>query len=309
MSKQLDLQDNLQRTNYLSTLLLKTFNNIRAEKTLDTQNGTYLSKKNIILFVANMLCRSYYILKTESSCANVFSNIHTGKLKFSSYSKSEQVEYRYFLGRFYLSKEQLSRAFDHLTWAFKNCLSNTPQQRLILKYLISASMLLGKLPSEHLLSAFDLTRQYSPLVKALKTGNYAAFMRYLEGPCKEWYIRNHLMFLFKSRAPIILLRQLMYKIYVFSGNNDTLTFSTVQAALALSMANTPNGWYDETKDKGHEMTENVFITLIHQGFIKGNIYTRRGVVKLRDKSPFPAISEVHHLNSQTLYPLDQWLEN
>lgn len=120
-------------------------------------------------------------------------------------------------------------------------------------------MLLGKLPSEHLLSAFDLTRQYSPLVKALKTGNYAAFMRYLEGPCKEWYIRNHLMFLFKSRAPIILLRQLMYKIYVFSGNNDTLTFSTVQFALALSMANTPNGWYDETKDKGHEMTENVLL--------------------------------------------------
>lgn len=313
-SRQLDANDTLQRTNYLSTLLLKMFNNIRAEKALNTNSGQFLSKKNIILFVANMLCRSYYMLKTEPSCANVFSNIHTANLKFSSYSKSEQVEYRYFLGRFYLSKEQLSRAYDHLAWAFTNCLPRTPQQRLILKYLIPSSMLLGRLPTQHLLRMFQLDAQYGPLCTALKSGNYAQFFNYLEGPYKEWYINIRIMFLFRSRAPIVLLRQLMYRTWSIWRQSQPpneagiLYFSVVRPAVKLSMGQTPYGWYNEQEDENNEVTENIFITLIHQGFTKGNIYSRKGLVKLRNKDPFPSIADVHQLNSRTIYPTDQWLE-
>lgn len=321
-------EDQLHRTNYLSTLLLKMFNNIRAEKTLENAPGgnnsnDYLSKKNIILFVANMLCRSYYTLHTESSCANVFSNIHTAKLTFSAYSKSEQVEYRYFLGRHYLSKEQLSRAYDHLDWAFRNCLPRTNQQRLVLVYLIPASMLLGKLPRPELLRMFNLENQYGPLVSALKAGNCAKFFGCLEqeqkvGGYKEWYIKKRVMFLFKNRAPIVLLRQVVFKAYQACEKKNILRLGVAQSALRLSTKGMPYGWFDDSNneisntnpgcDENFEVTENVFITLIHQGFIKGNIYSRTGLVRLRDKNPFPDICEVDHLNSRTVYPLDKWLE-
>lgn len=308
LSRQLDTQDSLQRTNYLSTLLLKMFNNIRAEKSVDSGSTQFFSKKAIILFVANMLCRSYYILKTEPSCANVFSNIHTANLKFSSYSKPEQVEYRYFLGRFYLSKEQLSRAYDHLFWAFANCLPGTPQQRLIVKYLIPASMLLGRLPSARLLDQFNLTQQYGPLVAAIKSGNYSKFMEVLEGPYKQWYISTKVMFLFRNRGPIILLRQLVYRTWYYLGKPGTIQFVALQGALNLSMSQTINGWYNPKEDENSEITENVFITLISQGFLKGNIYSRRGLVKLRDKGPFPTIASVHNMDSRVVYPTDKWLE-
>lgn len=304
-SRQLDTYDTLQRTNYLSTLLLKMFNNIRAEKSIGEQ---YFSKKNVILFVANMLCRSYYILKTEPSCANVFSNIHTANLKFSNYSKSEQVEYRYFLGRFYLSKEQLSRAYDHLSWAFKNCLPQTSQQRIILKYLIPASMLLGRLPTIQLLQRYNLLDQYGPLVMALKSGNYAGFMLYLEGPYKGWYIDMRVMFLFRNRAPIILLRQLIYRIWIESGKPNVLKFQQVQAGLRFALRLAPSGWYSQAGDENFEITENVFISLLNQRFLMGHIYSRRGLINLKAKGPFPAISAVNSLDAKTVYPTDRWLE-
>lgn len=310
MGRQLDANDTLQRTSYLSTLLLKMFNNIRAEKSLE--NSQQLSKKSVILFVANILCRSYYMLHTESSCANVFSNIHTANLKFSSYARAEQVEYRYILGRFYLAKEQLTRAYDHLSWAFRKCLPRTPQQRLILKYLVPAAMLLGRLPTNTLLSQFNLQTQYGPLAAALKAGNYARFMEYLlNGPCSEWYVRARIQFLFRNRTPIVLLRQIVYRTWVILNRPNVLKFDQIQAALRVAMAGSSEsfGWYSAEQDASGEITENVLITLVSQRFVMGHVYSRRALIKLKDKGPFPAMARVHNLDSRTgKASTDRWLE-
>lgn len=53
--------------------------------------------------------------------------------------------------------------------AFDNCTNRQwKNKRLILVYLITASMPLGVLPTEQLLSNFNLTDQYAPLIRAVK---------------------------------------------------------------------------------------------------------------------------------------------
>ena len=301
LSSSLDNRDGtVIRTNYASTLLLKMFNTIRAEK-LDPSNPNSLSKKSIMLFIGNLLCRAYYTLKSHASCANVFSNVDSANIRFSSYPKSQLVEYRYFLGRFHLDRSELVKGHAHLRWAFENALASSPNKRLILKILIPASILLGRLPSSQLLQRYNLMDLYWPLVTATKTGNYASFMQHLEGEYKHWFIQNRLLILLKTRSKIPLFRMIFYQAWVAQGKLDILTFKVLQKAIKLSTMGDPDNFFAKVNDEEYEITENISISLISQGFIKGNIFTRSELIKLKSDGAFPPISEVNQLDKITIY--------
>lgn len=331
ISKMLDSQDNLKRTNYLSTLLLKMFNNIRAEKTLPTTvdlsggrevSSDQLSKRGILLFVGNMLCRCYYALNSQSNCSNVFSNVRTSNANYSQYNKSEQIEYMYLLGRHHFSHGNVEDSYRFLMWAFKNCLSDTSQQRLIIKYLIPVSIVLGKFPKPELLERFGYTQQYWPLIASIKQGNLKAFTDYLEnGPCHGWYLKSNVLYFLRSKAPLLILRQLLYKVWKITsaGGGDSLIilqFEAIRAALQFSscganqlkenLISNPQNWYHPEKDESFEATENVCIALISKGYMKGNIFSRRGLVRLRKKDPFPSLSEIHATILKSAGSQDQW---
>lgn len=301
MSQVLDKRDGtVVRTNYASTLLLKMFNTIRAEK-LDPSNPNALSKKSILLFIGNLLCRAYYTLSSHASCANVFSNVDSSNIKFSNYPKSQLVEYRYFLGRFHLDKGQLVKAHSYLAWAFENALPSSPNKRLILKYLVPAAILLGKSPTLHLLQTYNLADAYWPLVVSVRTGNYAKFMQHLEGDFRPWFLKSRLLILLKMRSKIPLFRMIFYQAWVAVGKGDILPFKVLQRALELSTAGDPERIYSITNDAGFELTENISISLISQGFIKGKIFIRSELIKLKADGAFPSIAEVNKLDKITIY--------
>lgn len=301
----LDSQDkddiSMIRTSYISSLFLKVFNSIRGEKVVEDDP---LSKKAIILFVATILCRMYFKLKQPTSCANVFSNIHTANIKFSEYSMAHRVEYRYYLGRFYLLKNQLLQAHKHLNWSFDNCMNESNNKVLILQYLIPCSMLLGRLPTRQLLELSGLNEVYGPLVKALKNANYTQFMNHLDRePYKQWFLNRCLYVLLRSRSPVLLYRMIVDKIYKLQGMDTTLKFEDIHRAILV--ADTTSD-VDLRHDPDHQELENICITLISQGFVKANIFTRAKVLKLRNTDPIPLFSQVHNINSQ-LQPNERWL--
>lgn len=301
ISKVQDKRDGtVARTNYVSTLLLKMFNTIRGEK-LDPSNPSALSKKSILLVIGNLLCRAYYTLQSHASCANVFSNVDSSNIKFTDYPKSQLVEYRYFLGRFHLDRGQLVKAHSYLSWSFQNALSSSSNKRLILKILIPAAILLGKFPTPRLLQIYNLTEVYLPLVNSAKTGNYSQFMRHIEGDFRPWFKKNRLLVLLKTRSKIPLFRMIFYQSWLALEKPSILSFRVLQRALELSTAGDAESIFSKEKDSGFVITENIAISLISQGYIKANIFTRSELIKLKLNGAFPLISEVHNLANATIY--------
>lgn len=292
------------RTSYASSLLLKLFNSIRGEKIdpalMAESQGTLLTKKSIILFVATLLCRVYFKLGTPSSCANVFSNIHTAKIKFSSYSRADKVEYRYYLGRFYLTKNQLGKAYRHLHWAFDNCLATSSNKRLICQYLIPPAMLLGELPTQQLLQHFNLEQIYGPLVTCLRQCNYTGFMRHLETyPFKQWFLQRGIYALLKSRSMILFHRLTLYKLWKCKEKSSTIHLSNYQTSLMISMSEHPDSdALSPQNDQDHQNIESICISLISQGFVMAKIFPRNKALRLRVNDPFPMVSKVHNVSSQ-----------
>ena len=102
------------RLNYMASIILKMFNNIRI-------NDSNVYKKSIILYLGNTLCYIYFKLDNPLLCRNIFSNMQNTSLKFNEFNLDQQLKYRYYLARYYLIKYQLIESFNHLQW----CLVNT----------------------------------------------------------------------------------------------------------------------------------------------------------------------------------------
>lgn len=302
---------NMLRTSYISSLLLRIFNTIRAEKTdRNAQGEGYITKKNIILYVATSLCRLYFRLEQPGSCANVFSNIHTANIEFSRYPMAQKVEFRYWLGRFYLTKNQLTDAYRHLSWSFSNCLTDAVKNRVaILIYLIPCAILLGILPSSEMLQFYGLDSIYGPLVYAIKRADYGIYMNHI---CQNeaWFLSHNLFLLLRWKSLVPLFRMCLFRLWKIQGNPSTLSFEDIAITLRLSMANYRNGGdLFVGDDADQQQIECICISLISQGYIKANIFTRNRVLRLKSEGAFPSFSELHRIGlyDEGLKGRERWM--
>ncbi|KAK9373569.1 uncharacterized protein V1513DRAFT_382204 [Lipomyces chichibuensis] len=327
----------MPRTSDLAKVLLKMFNSIRGERM--TNENTEISKKEVILYVAVLLCRAYFKLNQSSACANVFSNIHTANISFSRYPRSQTVTYRYYLGRFYFLRQELLRARAHLLWAFNNChASAVSNQRAILTYLIPSNLLLGvgTRPQLYEIAGETLREVFGPLEKALRSGDLYAFNAHLVRYF-DWFVAKKMFLLLRSKAEIIIFRNLFRRIDVMvaaakpppeSGTRrpNDLTYddllvgirqSTRQNGLALtahaavastdSPAILPYSTFAEMSWT-YDDVENICISLIDQGFMKANIYARSRLLRLMPSGGFPQIAEVWAARGQISGDEEAWMD-
>lgn len=263
---------------YLATPLLRLFNTTRTERSDDP-----FTRKSIILHLACLLCRVYFHIRQPTLCANVFSNMSTAGIRLSAYPKSQQVEYRFYLGKFYWLKSQLKNAYLHLYWSWNNCYTDSPNKRLILKHLVAVSLLLGIVPTRELLQQFNLDEVYGELVIALKNGHHTRFYAALEH-YRDWFIDRDLYVLLKSRAFTLLNRGALRLIYDWSVSqqNPAIDYGTV--ARGLDFATRHGGYAQQVmvpqamaaggaEKPGLTSTqvEAILVALIDQGFIKGKL--------------------------------------
>ncbi|ANB14544.1 Thp1p [Sugiyamaella lignohabitans] len=303
-----DSQFEMIRTSFLASVLLKIFNSIRGEKSV----GEPLTKKTVIIFVATVLCRLYFKLDQPANCASVFSNIHTANIRFSLYSLAQRVEYRYWLGRFYLNKNQLSHSYNHLLWSFKNCHSSSPNKRLILLYLLAPAILLGKIPRYELLQAYNLDSIYWPLIHSIKRANYQQFMTHLESN-EAFFYDHRILVLLQSRSVIILYRMILWRLVITSrqlANNDEkaaslVSFPNLQIAVRLSMG---SFFPQSAVTDDYQFIESIAVSLISQGFVKANIYPRMKLIRLKPINALPPVHDVHNANELNLTGRERWME-
>jgi len=276
---------------WIAAGILKLFNSVRSERELPAFG---ISKKDNILFYANMISRVYFKSEQFVSAGNVFKNMYSLDVRFSQFPLSQQVEYRYWVGRFCIYANQLEQAYMHLNWAWSKCNSNQPQYFLILNWLVLPSVLIGRIPSAALLSLLSREAQdaVSTVAQAMKTGQYPPHLvEVLQH--NPWIQSRHLRPIVEAHLPILVFRKGIHRLIKLSGL-DRLPLQLCRSACHFTVADDPD----------LVLTEAVCIELISKGLMKGNLLPRSGLVALKSRGSIPSLSEYYDLR---LPERESWL--
>lgn len=197
--------------------------------------------------------------------------------------------YRYYLGRYYLSQQQFRRSRSHLLWSFTHCANNAPHnKRLILIYLITASLPLGILASQELIHISGLAVPFQQLIQALVKGDYRSYHRHLKQQ-EAWLDTFQITLYLEQRCDMVLYRSLFRRVYLLSMDSTQKTpnvrFTRLLAAIR---------WATDVDSWDLMDIEALCVSMIDAGYIKGYIHHINKVLVLdkRDegKAGFPPIS-------------------
>ena len=137
---------------------------------LDNKSSEEVSKRWGMLNVVNQLFKIYFRANKVHLSKPLIRAIEASPFK-DKYPKSQQVTYKYYVGRKHMFDYDFKAAEQYLSFAFEHChKSSTANKRHILTYLIPVKMLLGHMPNNAVLEKYDLM-QFNEVVQAVKQGN------------------------------------------------------------------------------------------------------------------------------------------
>ncbi|ODV94935.1 hypothetical protein PACTADRAFT_34685 [Pachysolen tannophilus NRRL Y-2460] len=299
------------RLEYLTELLLSIFTKLIISKTVIDEN--------VISFVAIKLMKIYFLIDKPKLCNNILTNIKNLNIKFNNLTKSNKINYRFLIGKFYLFQNDLIKSFDEFYWCFNNLnIYTCPAKNvlIILKYLLPCAILIGKFPNLQefsiLLQKFNndkiqnLLLFYLPITKYVKNGDFQKFNNYLIQ--HDHFMKNEkLSILFIQRIRIIILRNLVYKVYLNCRDltRNTLSFDSIKTGLTVSLLNDNldetyyaykiflPSTFQNTEMIDDLIVENVLVSLIDQKLIKGHIFSRLKLIKFASSIAFPSVYSVN----------------
>lgn len=241
--------------------------------------------------------------------------MNNANLKFTGFSRLEQVQYRFYLAKFYLIKDQLVDGYRHLEWCLENCSGSNSIR--ILKYLLPVGMVIGKVAKYEVILGL-LNNQdvpflpiYYELDLSLRLGNYQRFNDTIV--THNQYLKDeNLLLMLINKSKLIILRNLVHKTWQITGRPSNLDYDAVKIALQTSLG--PNierlkptfPIFQDIINIDDHVIENVFITLIDQNLLKGKIFPRLRKVALSKSNAFAKIDEINFMrfgNSK----LDNWM--
>jgi hypothetical protein len=138
------------------------------------------------------------------------------------YPASQRVTFLYFLGRFFFSNNHFYRAQLCLEAAYTQCHANcSKQRRLILIYLISANLILGRFPKSAILSrpeATDLHSRFNPIIQAIRKGNLVAFKHAFDSSSgnSEWFFKRGILLPLQQRCEVLVWRSLTRRVFLLT---------------------------------------------------------------------------------------------
>lgn len=283
---------------WIASVLLKLFNAVRGERDLPPIHMP--SKRDNAVFYANMISRAYFGSEQFVSAGNVFNNMHSIGLSLKKFPASEQVEYRFWLGRYLLYCNEVSHAFVHLNWAFENCLQGTTQELLILEWLVVPSILVGRPPLmstlSQLLKSQDLLIAAQELIMTLKKGAFSPdySQAVLNNP---WIAARHFRPILLKKMPILTFRRGIM-LYIRLSGMEKHNLKLVRGAFGL----------DEKMDPDLLEVESICETLISQGMLKGNLLPISQTLVVKSQGSVPPLLEVNQVLTRPLPQRERWME-
>lgn len=327
-----------QFLSFTSSIISKLFNSIKPSRTHEgnSQDGNNVAlpeKQRILLYLVNKLNNIYFRIGSPQLCSNIFNNFKPkcSVSKFSEYPIKERIEYRYLLGRYYLLNNRITNAFLQLNNAFNQLsalanlmeLHQSPQIKRnfvrILKYLIPAGLMIGKLPRFWLVSNIDrdLSDKYYQLAQLVRAGNISGLNMWLKQH-ERVLCKNHLLLTLLEKLPMLTYRYLVKIIMqeiVIPQHTGKLPYSVIESAMRISIGDTAG--QTDTIDiyssiNSPQNVENVLVTLINLGFLRGNCFP---LLKICVVKKTPVINEIlpsiqdRVITSFALNVDDSWLDD
>lgn len=154
----------------------------------------------------------------------MFSSIDAQSPPLAFYPAAQRVTYLYHLGRYHFANSHFIRAIAALQAAYEQCHAQAlNHRRVILIYLISANICVGRFPSRaKLLSrpeAVDLAPYFVPLCTAIRTGDLGAFAQILnlKSQTGRWFLRHAVLLQLQDRCEILVWRSLIRQVFRHAG--------------------------------------------------------------------------------------------
>ncbi|KAL2787083.1 hypothetical protein BJX66DRAFT_311719 [Aspergillus keveii] len=218
------------------TLVEKSANVVREAfiKCLTDRSGTPgvhgkpEGKRVGIYLMANLCLKLLFQCGKLRNAEQMFASITAQSPPLKHFPASQRVTYLYYLGRYLFSNNLFFPAQIALQAAYDQCHREAiNQKRLILTYLISCNIVLGRFPSMHLLQRPEsqgLADKFVPLCQLIVRGDYIAFREHLtvESPTTEWFARKGILLPLRNRCEILVWRSLARKVFIHGGfHGDT----------------------------------------------------------------------------------------
>lgn len=325
-----------QFLSHTSAVISKVFNSIKPPRSNEdgVANGHAAGlpeKQRILLYLVNKLNNLYFRIQSPQLCSNIFKNFKPKAMNssFAQYPIKEQIEYRYLLGRYYLLNHRVTNAFVQLNTAFNQLKliaaaagpDSQPQIRRnlsrILRYLVPAGLMLGKSPKIAYLQDIDSSpsEKYASLLHHMRSGNINALNAWLAH--HETSLRkDHLLLILLEKLPMICYRNLVKTVVqtcAIPHNTGKIPYTLLETAFKLSIGDsTPQRIDIYTAIHRPDNVENVLVTLINLGLLRGNCFP---MLRLCVVKKTQAISEIlPPIQDRILatFPLnseDSWLDD
>ena len=187
-------------------------------------NGKPEGRRVGIYLTANLCLKLFFHCRKLRSAEQIFGNIYQQSPPLGLFPASQRVTFLYYLGRYLFANNHFYRAQLALQSAYDQChVQCFGQRRLILIYLISSNIILGRFPSSQLLrrpEAAGLSERFGPLCSAIAKGDIASFRRYidLDNANAEWFLSKRIMLQLSNRCEVLVWRSLARRTFLLSGS-------------------------------------------------------------------------------------------
>ncbi|CCF57110.1 hypothetical protein KAFR_0C01150 [Kazachstania africana CBS 2517] len=324
-----------QFLSHTSSIISKLFNSIKPHSEANTNGNVLQGKQAILLYLVNKLNNIYFKIDSPQLCSNIFKNFKPKSSieNFSEYPLTQRIEYRYLLGKYYLTNARITNSFVQLNSAFDllcsayNLLGYNVHPSIkknalkILRYLIPAGLIMGKLPNFKLIEALDLqlASSYIKLAHYIREGNIKGLNLWLQHNERDLSHR-YLLIIFLEKLPMIAYRYLVRKTIMewsISQNLNRLPFDVLERMMKLSIGDDSdrpdlnkisiyNGIHN------YKNVENVLVTLINLGYLRGNCYPLLKVCVFQKTQNINDVLPPIDERILAMFPLnseDAWLDN
>ncbi|CAB3997888.1 PCI domain-containing 2, partial [Paramuricea clavata] len=242
----------------------------------DSRAAKEVSKKWGMLALVNHLFKIYFKTNRIHLCKPLIRAIDSLAIK-DHFEISNQVTYRYYVGRKAMFDNDLKLAEEYLDFAFHHChRSSMKNKRLVLIYLVPVKMLAGRLPPDEILEKYDL-KQYSDIVRAVRTGNLLLLNSTLEK--HEAFFITYGVFLILEKLKLITYRNLFKKVYILLKTHQIPLPAFVSALHFLQI-----------DDMDVIEVQCIVANLIFEGYIKGYISHQHQKLVVSKQNPFPSLT-------------------
>ncbi|KAH8590517.1 COP9 signalosome-like protein complex subunit 12 [Bisporella sp. PMI_857] len=183
------------------------------------KDGKPEGKKAGIFQFANLVLKMLFQCRKTRLANQLFTNISQHAPPLKLYSDRQRVTYLYYLGRFHFSNNHFYHAQSCLQAAYDQChFQFTSQKRLILIFLISSNMILGRFPGQALLArpeAAGLAEKFMPIALAIQSGNMVAFKHAFsrDSSNERWFFHKGLLLPLQSRCEVLVWRSLARRVF------------------------------------------------------------------------------------------------